>query len=1063
MKHVKFLSVLLVLSMLISTLASLSVIPVFATETEDEEEEKIIDYMNKVYGSEEEKLADMDLVLDRYGFEMYFEDYTGEVAVKNKATGDVLFTNPYDIAAPMPNGSKSSDNVKSQLLSQLVVNYTENDTELTMYSYIEAAQRGQIKLKNIKDGIRVEYMLGRQETRKLVPRMINATRFDQLILAFITDKADYDQMWAFYELIDLDDPTLTDRGRQELELRYPICTQMDVYVFDENAVEREFNKIESIIKEFCPHYTYETLAEDHLMTDWKGQDQDPVLFRMSLEYYLDESGVSVRLPANGIRFDESNFALNYISILPFMGAGSSEFTGYTMIPDGSGTLVRFEDILAKGSARTLSGKMYGQDYAYHTIGDAHKQIMRLPVYGVVEDRVLTIVEEVIPDGTVTETPAEGDVTEAPADDAATDDAATDDATADDTTGDAADGEETEPAPEVNTYKVSSPRGYVAIIEEGDALATIVTEHGANATHKYNSVYTKFYPRSSDTYNLGSSISISGNVTWTVVSERKYTGSYRIRFIMLTGEDKAEEKGITDFYECSYVGMAKAYRDQLVKQGHIKPLEKTETQIPLYIETLGVTTVQEKVMTMPVTVKKALTTFEDLKTITEALSEAGIKNINYKLTGFTNGGLEGTVPYKVKFEKVVGGNTGYTDFLAYAEEKGIGVYPEFDFSYSNKDAWFDGYSYRKDAVKTIDNRYTQKRTYSATLQAFTSTGQVAISPSVFGKIFDSLDKYVSKLGATGLSVSTLGSDLNSDFDTKEPYNREDSKQFVCDTLAKIREKYGSVWVDGGNSYAIPYADHVTGVSLDSSRFTYASEAIPLYGLVFHGYVNIAGSATNMASDVRYETLKMIENGSYPYFIMVYQNEALLKENTRLNKYYSIAYQIWLEDMIELYNGLNETLSDVMYATIDGHEFLIGERVPTDAEIAEDEAAEKAAAEEKAALEEAERELEEKRQKLEERKNKELGIVVDDETVEDVEDTTEDTTTEDTEDTEDTEEAPEEEGYVYTKYTIDDGSITRTTYFDGTKYIQFICNFNTFAVTVEGHTIEGLSFVKVEAAA
>ena len=31
--------------------------------------------------------------------------------------------------------------------------------------------------------------------------------------------------------------------------------------------------------------------------------------------------------------------------------------------------------------------------------------------------------------------------------------------------------------------------------------------------------------------------------------------------------------------------------------------------------------------------------------------------------------------------------------------------------------------------TIDNRYTMKRSYSATLQHFTSTGQLCISPSV----------------------------------------------------------------------------------------------------------------------------------------------------------------------------------------------------------------------------------------------------------------------------------------------------------------------------------------------
>jgi hypothetical protein len=83
----------------------------------------------------------------------------------------------------------------------------------------------------------------------------------------------------------------------------------------------------------------------------------------------------------------------------------------------------------------------------------------------------------------------------------------------------------------------------------------------------------------------------------------------------------------------------------------------------------------------------------------------------------------------------------------------------------------------------------------------------------------------------VSVATLGSDLNSDFDKKDPYNREDSKGFVIDTLEKLNEKFGDIMISSGNAYAIPYAKHVLGVALDSSRYTYASEAIPLFGLPY----------------------------------------------------------------------------------------------------------------------------------------------------------------------------------------------------------------------------------------
>ena len=76
----------------------------------------------------------------------------------------------------------TSDSVKKQLLSQIVVKYKDNDTEKFMYSFEEAASRGQIKFKNIKNGIRVEYTIGREENRMLVPKRILKERFEENIL-----------------------------------------------------------------------------------------------------------------------------------------------------------------------------------------------------------------------------------------------------------------------------------------------------------------------------------------------------------------------------------------------------------------------------------------------------------------------------------------------------------------------------------------------------------------------------------------------------------------------------------------------------------------------------------------------------------------------------------------------------------------------------------------------------------------------------------------------------------------------------------------------------------------
>ncbi len=1038
MKKIRFLSALVLVVLVFGTVGNLSILPVYAAKTTTEEE--TIDYLTQVYETPQDKIDTMEQKLDLFGYELYYQADTGEVAVINKASGQILFTNPYDVTKAFPNGSSSSASVKERILSQIIIKYTDNDKETDFNSFKEAAQRGQIIQKNIKNGIRVEYTMGREETRKLVPKRIEKTRFEELILAYIDDPTALKKMKAFYTEKNPDSAELTERGVKELEATFPITKKMAIYVFDPYASERELNLIEKYIKTYCPHYTYETLREDHTMTEYEGQETDPALFKLSLEYYLDEEGLSVRLPANGIRFNETRYSLTNIMVLPYMGAGSSDYTGYTFYPDGSGSLVRFEDLT---NTRTITGQLYGMDFAYHKLTSSHMEVVRLPVYGVVENHATTITNE-------EEIEIEGYYDDY--------------------------GDWIEPTTKTITTKeeMVEDRGFLAIIEEGDALANITTDHGAFVLHRYNSCYTTFYPRPKDSYNLAESISVGANAEWTVVSKRKYTGSYRIRFLMLTDDNLAKENNITDYYECSYIGMAKAYREYLEKNGTLKRLTENDVKkdVPLYIESFGSMDKADTILSIPVVVKIPLTTFDDLKTMYDELSAKGITNINYRLTGFANGGVWSTVPYKVEFEKKVGGDSGYADFLDYATEKGIGVYPDFDFMYVVRTEFLDGFNYRTDAVKTIDNRYTSKRVYDSADQSLYRTGDLCISPMAIDKFYSKFITEIDKIGKMGLSVSTMGTDLNSDFDKKDPYNREDAKTYVLKTMQKMYDDFqGNIMLDGGNAYTWKYTRHILNAAIDSSHHTYASEMVPFLGMVLHGYINFAGAPTNMAGDINYEILKMIESGSAPYFILSYQNISEMKKTFDLAKFYSVSYSIWFDDLVERYNQINTILGKLQTKLIINHEFLIGERIPTELELKEDKLAEEKEAEEKAkadelkaekeALAKARAELleseaineveEETEENTEEAETTEEGTAVEEET------SGEETADESEESEEEAEAEEEDDGeYKYTKYTIDNGSIIRVTYEGGYSYIL---NYNSFDVVVDGMTIPAIGCVEI----
>lgn len=1167
-KNIRYLSCLILFIFMIGTLASLSLLPAFAlTPFEDDayelsNEDRLSLYLDEanLYSTREEKLATMQSRLTVGDYTIYVDVNTGEVGVQNNKTKQILLTNPYDVAS-------APEAYKQTLMNQIILRYcnVKDNASKTLESFKDSAMHRQITVKNIRNGVRIEYTLGRESAKQLLPFWVEYTRFNTLIaepgLINCYTQADHDtflsqnpsyqgtmedrrqnifnlNIGSNYELIDPNKEGLSQDMKNTYAKLYP-CTAddakkrdydgdgvsdyMKIYALIEtDLTEVRKNQIETFIKQYTS-YSYEDLQYDIDETNYAGAESTPAIFRLALEYTLNGNGFEVRLPANSIRYDEDNYRLESIDVLPYFGASSNDYTGYTFIPDGSGAIIRNEETVTLGKNQyTITGQIYGPDYAYHKLADQYytgrDKIMRLPVFGTIEDTVtvtdnldkkvgyiwstvedltdagaqqyytaedrilfdavdaegnlittleaylaqfkvneagdvirvgdplwdspdynktieagdeenplvnynvyveagevpyidlvtfylmapakdaegnpvtykgqqvyvyvdaegnpveeenrveglLKIKEQlwyngkpayydsdvpvdpdaVLPDEGTTETPSEGEEGEEGEGDG--------EATTPDEPAEGEEGEEEEIVIEYYNKVVKEKeiydtvayeeietvisQGYTAIVTEGSSLCLIVSNHGCQSTenpggiHKYNSVYLTVVPRPYDKYRLADAISVSSDsAEWTVVSDRKYTGSYRIQYTMVSDATYVEAGQIKSYkYAASYVGMSAVYRDYLVQSGSLTALTDVDDDIPLYLEAFGMTTATKVVATIPMVMDVPLTTFEDLKEIYKQLDGDGIDNVNFRLVGFTKGGLYSYAPSSMKFESVVGGNGDYEDMVKYCEEisqasdKNLGIFPDFDFANVERVGSFDGFDSLDDAARTIDDRYASKREYDATYQTLSPVGSITVSPSVYQKLYEKFAKKIDKLGVNGLSVGSLGTDLNSDFDSDDAYNREDSRYYTEELLKQLSEKYGNVMIDGGNSYALAYADHILNLALESSGRGMASYTVPFMGMVFHGYINYAGTATGMASDIDREILRMIENGAAPYFTIAYQNTATLKDDPSYSDYYSIDYHICYEQIVEVYKTLNAQLADVQTATITDHRFIEGIR-------------------------------------------------------------------------------------------------------------------------------------------
>ncbi|MBE6678993.1 MAG: hypothetical protein E7598_00555 [Ruminococcaceae bacterium] len=996
-------------------------------------------YIKTVYDTPEEKIETMNLMLQMHGYKLYVHPVTAEIAVVHEATGQTLFSNPFDLAK-----SKGTDSTKQKLLSQIIISYIDNGVAKEYNSYTDAVKNNQVVIEPIKNGVRVEYTIGRADSNYLVPRLIEKSRLETQILSKFDLEDPYSnfahkQLSAFYALQDPNDTTKSEAVIKRMHSLYPVTkTGMAVYALTD-TVTREFRVLEGYIKEYAPDYSYDEMEYDHTLTQYVDQTLSTPVFRLAIEYTLTEDGLEATLPANGIRFDETLYKLESITMLPFMGAGNYNNDGYTFVPDGSGALMDFADFQNKNTS--IAGTVYGMDFAYQTLeGSANQDVMRMPVFGLretVERGVYEMVTETYLDEVAVKDEAGNEVVD----------------------------ENGEPVTElvekqkevkkqVDSY--TENRGFFAIIKEGDALSKITAKH-ENQLHQYNAVQISFNPRPKDSYSLDS-LSVGGTSKIEVVSDRKYVGNYTLKYYMLLDDEMAKENNVEDYYETTWMGMAVAYRDYLTENGVLTPLTKDDVKdnIPLYIETFGATKTVEKVLSVPTTVSKSITSFENIQTMYDELAAAGITNVNFKLTGYANGGMNSTVPYKLKWEKAVGGADGYSALLAYAAEKGFGVYPDFDFSYVNYHKNFDGLKFDRDVLKTIDNRYSSHREYDASLQEFVSYFTLCVSPSAYQTFYENFAPRYLTYGNDNISISTIGSTLNSDFDEDEPYNRNDAKNLTVEFLEKASADLGSIMTEKGNVYTWQYVDKLLNVSLQSSRSLYASASVPFMGVVLHGSVEFAGTPINMAGDADYELLRAIENGAGLYFILSYDNTELLKEDYDLSKYYSVRYEIWAKDdegkvegseLADYYNNLNGVLADLQTSMIVGHEFLIGERVPSLAE-AEDDAA---AAEEKALADAALADEEARKATIAElREQYEAGLIGAGQPI--------DISGYEAPETEVEEETDE---YEYTKYTSDNNQIVLVTYEGGTS---FILNYNDFAITttVDGteYTVDGYGYVVIK---
>ena len=289
----------------------------------------------------------MVLVAENDTLKLYTDTDTSEIAVYEKATGHITYSNPVD-----RDEDTIASGVNKSLLSSTfeLVYYNSSSIRGTMNNYDMSIQYGQFEAESLADGIRYVYKLENPgNSTGIIPETISEERLQTLVL---------DKLSA--------EDARTVRGRFTLK--------DGIYTLNEATKSSKIamSQLNRLFEE--SGYTEEDYAIDMEGTE----GAEIVSFTIPVEYRLTENGLEAAVCTNQI-VEKGGARITRIRLLPFFGAAGMTAEGYMVVPNGSGALIYLNN-----GASTLSytQNVYGIDPVVqsYTVTEMTENA-RLPIFG----------------------------------------------------------------------------------------------------------------------------------------------------------------------------------------------------------------------------------------------------------------------------------------------------------------------------------------------------------------------------------------------------------------------------------------------------------------------------------------------------------------------------------------------------------------------------------------------------------------------------------------------------------------------------------------------------------
>ncbi|MBQ8753219.1 MAG: hypothetical protein IJZ13_08965, partial [Clostridia bacterium] len=299
---------------------------------------------------EDPTVSGMQVALENDRYRLSVETETGDFAVTDKQTGQILHSNPLRVEE-----LAVDEETGNQTIASVVLQYYDRLYDQGTYNTIDdCIPYGQVQclMDEGEETLRIVYTLGKDNEKDILPVTLSVEAYEDIVNTL--SGSDARAVKSNYMLLTSAEMTngVVDAylDKEEYLRLYPNLKTRDLYVLRDISDAKKRRVMEAL-EEYG--FTYEDMVEQREIAGMVYED-DSIKFAVPVDLTLCADGFEVAVEPTLIQATE-DYIVKSLELYPGMGATTE--AGHFLVPDGSGALIPMQAI----DTVAYSQKVYGED------------------------------------------------------------------------------------------------------------------------------------------------------------------------------------------------------------------------------------------------------------------------------------------------------------------------------------------------------------------------------------------------------------------------------------------------------------------------------------------------------------------------------------------------------------------------------------------------------------------------------------------------------------------------------------------------------------------------------